>query len=166
MRKVLYTDFNDQTKKLMLYQAKDGVYVFGYDCLQDTGGNWDCYFETIEDADKFCVEEYDIDKENWITISEPMEYCQHDIIMPTMVKGRDVGKPEFGCLQSLISNQWVDYRKLSKCLSFGGMTCNERLFTSGLMLEFDDAMLNDKVKVVKILNALKLDKSSIEKIIG
>jgi hypothetical protein len=46
-----------------------------------------------------------------------------------------------------------------------GMTVNERLFAIGLMDEFDNALNNDKNKVRKILELLRVDNYSIEKII-
>jgi hypothetical protein len=47
----------------------------------------------------------------------------------------------------------------------GGMTVNERLFVSGLMSEFEKAQRTDKSKAKKILELLKVDKLSIEKIV-
>jgi len=47
----------------------------------------------------------------------------------------------------------------------GGMTVNERLFASGLMDEFDKAKKSDKTKARRILELLKVDKPSIDKII-
>ena len=47
----------------------------------------------------------------------------------------------------------------------GRMTVNERLFASGLMTEFDNAKRYEKDKARKILEFLKVDKSSINKII-
>ncbi len=48
----------------------------------------------------------------------------------------------------------------------GGMTVNERLFTCGLMDEFDKALIKDKNKARKILEHLRVDNSSIEKILA
>ena len=47
----------------------------------------------------------------------------------------------------------------------GRMTVNERLFASGLMTEFDNAKRYEKDKARKILEFLKVDKSSINKTI-
>jgi hypothetical protein len=166
MRKVAFKDIDDKTKKLMLCQTKEGVYLFGYYSLQDNSANWECFFSTIEDANECCEEEYNIKDEDWITISDQPEHCQQDFIIPTMVKGRDVGKPEYGHLQSFINGKWIDYTIPEKYMSFDGLTGNERLFISGLTFEFENAIINDKAKATKILNALNFDKPSIEKIIG
>ena len=46
-----------------------------------------------------------------------------------------------------------------------GMTVNERLFVSGLLDEFDKAIVSDKDKAKRILELLNVDKLSIEKIV-
>lgn len=45
------------------------------------------------------------------------------------------------------------------------MTVNERLYLSGLMDEFDKSKIHDKAKAAFILEALKVDKPSIDKIL-
>ena len=47
----------------------------------------------------------------------------------------------------------------------GGMTVNERLYESGLWDEFELAIKKDKEKARKILEYLKVDNPSINKII-
>jgi len=44
MRKVVFKDIAGKTKKLMLCQAKGGVYLFGYYSLEDTAADWDHFF--------------------------------------------------------------------------------------------------------------------------
>ena len=55
---------------------------------------------------------------------------------------------------------------ISKIENLGGMTVNERLYVCGLMNEFDKALINDKAKAKKILELLRVDDLSIEKIIN
>lgn len=48
-------------------------------------------------------------------------------------------------------------------MNYKGMTVNERLYASGLMVEFDKALeLQDIVSVKKILEQVDLDNESIE----
>ena len=54
---------------------------------------------------------------------------------------------------------------ISKGNGLGGMTVNERLIACGLMEEFDSSLVNDKNKARRILQLLKVDNSSIEKIV-
>jgi len=57
-------------------------------------------------------------------------------------------------------------KKVEQVDGIGGMTVNERLYVSGLMEIYDNAMKNDKELAKTILKALKVDKQSIDKILG
>ena len=54
-------------------------------------------------------------------------------------------------------------KKVKQVDGIGGMTVNERLYVSGLMEIYDNAMKNDKELAKTILKALKVDKQSIVK---
>jgi hypothetical protein len=64
-----------------------------------------------------------------------------------------------------IFDSWK-FEQINKIEGLGGMTVNERLFASGLMDEFDNWKTNDKTRAKQILRWLKVDESSIEKIIN
>ena len=165
MRKVAFTSRQDSVKKVMLYDSSDGVYVFCYDCLQDTASISDYLQDTVEDAEDFCRDEYNLDRDNWILIADPLDNCQHDFILPTRVKGKENGKPEWGHFQTLVDNRWVDIGTSDKTQSFGGMTVNERLFVSGFIDEFDKSKVSDKTRAKQILRSLQVDEPSIELIV-
>lgn len=165
MRKVAFTTGNDSVKKVMLYECSNGVYVFGYDCLQDTSSISDYLQDTVEDAENFCKDEYNINSNNWILIADPLDNCQHDFILPTRVKGKENGNPEWGHFQTLVDSRWVDIGTLDKTQNFGGMTVNERLFFSGFIDEFDKSKISDKVRAKQILRSLQVDEPSIELIV-
>jgi biofilm protein TabA len=165
MRKVAFTSGQDSIKKVMLYDCSDGVYVFGYDCLQDTSSISDYLQDTVEDAEGFCKEEYNIMSSNWILIDDPLDNCQHDFILPTKVKGKENDNPEWGQFQTLVDNRWVDIGASDKTQSFGGLTVNERLFVSGLITEFEKSKISDKTKAKQILRSLQVDEPSIELIV-
>lgn len=82
-----FTSGHQPIKKVMLYEWSDGVYIFGYDCLQDTASISDYLQDTVKDAEDFCEEEYEVNSNDWIMISDPLENCQLDFILPTKVKG-------------------------------------------------------------------------------
>jgi biofilm protein TabA len=166
MRKVVFQNIDEKTKKLMLCQAKGGVYLFGYYSLQDSSADWDHFFCTMEDAIESCFEEYGINEEDWIIIVDQPKNCQQDFIIPTRIKGREVGKPVFGQLQQFIKGQWVDYEMPEKCISFDGLTGDQRLLTTGLVFEYEKALIEDKGKATKILKALNFDKLSTDQIIA
>ena len=54
--------------------------------------------------------------------------------------------------------------KMNHVYGLSGMTINERLYSSGLIKEFDQFQ-NDKVIIKQILKLLKVDRESIDKII-
>lgn len=162
MRKVAFTSGQDSVKKVMLYDCSDGVYVFGYDCLQDTASISDYLQDTLEDAEDFCRGEYNLDSNNWILIADPLDNCQHDFILPTRIKGIENGNPDWGHFQTLVAGRWVDIQNLDKTKSFAGMTVYERLFISGLIDEFDKSKISDKARAKQILRSLQVDEPSIE----
>jgi biofilm protein TabA len=165
MRKVAFVKIPDNIQKLMIYDSPEGVFLFGYDCLQDTSAIWDSWYTVITDAEEFCSDTYQIDKDDWIVISDPCPECQHDFIAQIRIKGRNINNPQFGQLQKFEKGAWVDTLKFDKQQSFDGLTGNERLYVSGLITEFDNAKKNDKGKAIKILSALRFDKESINKIV-
>lgn len=157
MRKVAFTSGHDSIRKVMLYECPDGVYVFGYDCVQDTSSISDYLYETLEDAEDFCKEEYNIHG-NWIPIADPLNNCQHDFIMPTRVKTSEDGNPGRRDFQTLIDGRWIDIGTLTKTQSFEGMTVNERLLVSGLLGEFDRYKSQDETRVKQILHGLGVER--------
>jgi hypothetical protein len=66
-------------------------------------------------------------------------------------------------LKKLIDQQTITRIKNIDGLS--GMTVNERLWTSGLMDEFDKVKKRDKMRAKEILRWLRVDEPSIEKIV-
>jgi hypothetical protein len=57
-------------------------------------------------------------------------------------------------------------RRVNKVSGIKGMTVNERLFTTDLMDIFDKAKKTDKEFAKRILLALNVDNSSIDKILN
>ena len=57
------------------------------------------------------------------------------------------------------------YQKASGIIGIKAMTVNERLSESGLMKEFDRTKRHNKEIARTILQALRVDKASIDKII-
>ena len=58
------------------------------------------------------------------------------------------------------------YNKAQKIKGLGGMTVNERLYVTGLMDAFDNAKKKDKLLAKTILEAIKVDNASIERILN
>jgi len=55
--------------------------------------------------------------------------------------------------------------KVQNVVGLAGMTVNERLYATGLMNEFDKTKKKNKTRAAKILRILRVDESSIKKIL-
>ncbi len=94
MRKIASVKVKDNNiVRLMLYdKGKQGVFVFGYHTMEDSGCAWDCHLEDVESAYEL-GEDYGIREEDWIEISPVHKHCQDDWIKPVRIKGREIGLP-------------------------------------------------------------------------
>ena len=99
---------NSPIKRLMIYESKEGVYLFGYNTIEDSHSNWDEWYKTIEEAKEECNNRYGIEFMNWTEIPDPMEGCQHDWINPVRVKGRNMGMLDWTTLEKLDSGKWIE----------------------------------------------------------
>ena len=107
----LIADINNKEiglTRLMIYDSGESVYLFGYKTIEDSSADWDEWYETIHDAIESCYQEYNVKETDWKKIEDPLENCQHDWIKPVRIKGRDIGKPEWGNLQKLEAGKWID----------------------------------------------------------
>lgn len=43
-------------------------------------------------------------------LEDPLPYCQHDAFVPVRVKGRNIGKPEWGKFEVLRDGSWIEYK--------------------------------------------------------
>jgi len=149
MRKLTFIEVKNETIKLMIYESKYETYLFGYDCLQDSFSKWDLWFFTLEEAEKYCEENFRVEIEDWILIDEHKKDCQQDFIMPTKRKSKEI-------FETFINGKWQDNLITEKIQTFDGLSGNERLYISGLIDEFDKAIINDSLKAKKILKVLNI----------
>jgi hypothetical protein len=157
VRKIAFVRSVNEIRKLMIYQSNEGVYLFGYDCLQDASAMWDLWFATVHEAEEVCNDDYEINPSDWISISDPLTDCQHDFIRPTMARGRQSGKVQHGIFLGLVGGKWVELEPEQKYYSFDNLTAAERLVVSGLLREFETAEINDKPRAIRILRNLGID---------
>jgi hypothetical protein len=108
MRKVAKTRHHLQIRQVILYQDTEGVYLFPCTSLEDGFANGDHWYESLESAEAACQSEYGILREDWQSIPDPLEHCQHDWIQPVRVLGRDQGTPKWGRLERLVEGQWQE----------------------------------------------------------
>ena len=99
-------DDNNIFYKIMFYAADEGTYLFMYSSPDAVQCASDRCYDSLEEL-------YDdwndlIDERGWIEMEDPLPDCQHDAFIPIRVKGRDIGKPEWGKFEALKDGKWVD----------------------------------------------------------
>jgi len=115
MRKIAQVKNSEKVTRVMIYSASSNeAYQFIYEDEFDSGASADYYFDSPEAAIQSAEEDYDISSSDWVTIDEPMKHCQHDWISPIRVKGREVGKPQWGEYELLEDGNWIPFNLLSK----------------------------------------------------
>ena len=113
MRKYAYlkqpriVDCDMTIHKVMLYQTKEGVYLFEYSGIDALQCSADLFYDSLEAL----YEEWNdlIDEKGWIDLEDPLPGCQHDAFIPLRVKGRDAGSPEWGRYETVKDGVWVDF---------------------------------------------------------
>ena len=94
--------------KIMLYEAEEGFYLFEYDRPDAELCSADRLYGSVGDVSADWDER--IDERGWIEIEDPLPNCQHDAFLPIRVKGRDIGKPEWGKYEILSDGEWKEYK--------------------------------------------------------
>ena len=94
--------------KIMLYKTEEGIYLFEYCSLDAVQCSFDRFYDSLEEL----YEEWNdlIDNRGWIEMDNPLPDCQHDTFIPVRVKGRNIGKPEWGKFETLKDGRWVEYK--------------------------------------------------------
>lgn len=69
---------DSETERLMIYDAGDAVYLFGYKSLEDSAADWDEWFEDIVEAKEASELKYQVKSTDWQQIPDPLNGCQHD----------------------------------------------------------------------------------------
>lgn len=98
----------DFVYKIMLHETKDGVFLYQYCSMDAVQCSFDGWYPDVEAVYEDWNDE--IDERGWIDMDDPLPFCQHDAFLPIRVKGRDVGKPQYGQLEILKDGQWESYK--------------------------------------------------------
>ncbi|MBR5932169.1 MAG: hypothetical protein IKZ95_09130 [Lachnospiraceae bacterium] len=108
LKEPLKYDNGDSIYKIMLYETKEGIYLFEY-CSPDAV---QCSADRLYDSSENLYEDWNelIDEKGWIQIDDPLPDCQHDAFLPIRVKGRDTGNPEWGKFEMLKDGKWIEYK--------------------------------------------------------
>ena len=96
----------DHIYKIMLYETKEGFCLFEYCSPEAVICSYDLCYDSLEEL----YDEWNdlIDERGWIGMEDPLPDCQHDAFIPLRVKGRDIGRPEWGKYETLKDGEWVD----------------------------------------------------------
>jgi hypothetical protein len=111
LKESLQSNGNDHTVKIMLYETKEGFYLFEYASLDAVQCSSDRCYDSLGDL----YEDWNdlIDERGWIDMEDPLPDCQHDAFIPIRVKGRNVGKPDWGKYETLKEGKWVEYKPVN-----------------------------------------------------
>jgi hypothetical protein len=71
-----------EIKRLMLFNADGGVFMFLFTSLEDGPCSWDEYFEDVEAAKTAAEQRYRLSPDDWIAIPDPPPGCRPDCIRP------------------------------------------------------------------------------------
>jgi biofilm protein TabA len=96
----------DQTHRLILYRSPDGVYLFLSASAEDAGAFADEWYASVQDAEQSALERFGVTASDWQPVPDPLPDCQADWLAPVRVRGRNLGKPEWGKLERLEGDVW------------------------------------------------------------
>ena len=107
LKEPLKCDDGNHIYKVMLYEYEGNFYLFEYTSLDAIQCSTDRCYDSLEKL----FEDWNglIDEKGWIEMEDPLPDCQHDAFVPLRVKGRDIGKPEWGKYETLKDGKWVDF---------------------------------------------------------
>jgi hypothetical protein len=100
MRKVANTKKHDDgVKRVMIHAFDDGVLLYLYDALDDGACSSEEWYPSTESAEAACLDRYGIGFDDWRSIPDPHDDCQHDWTAPTKVAIDAEGKRTFVALR-------------------------------------------------------------------
>ena len=78
-------------RRVMLYEAEGGTYLFLYSSTDDGPCTYDHWYDSPGDAEDAAAESFGLKPEDWTVIDDPAAGAQHDWIKPTRVKCDSAG---------------------------------------------------------------------------
>ena len=112
LREPLQSAVYGRVVKIMLCTVEDGVSLFTYPSLDAVQCSSDAFYNSLDEL----YDEWNelIDEHGWIKTADPLPGCQQDALIPLRVRGRAVGKPEWGTFETLQGRKWVSYQPCAK----------------------------------------------------
>ncbi|WP_022825664.1 hypothetical protein [Hymenobacter norwichensis] len=107
MRKTAFiTQPVSELKRLMMHETDGGVYLFGYNKIEDASCLWDEWYDSVAEAES-AGEEYGVAPTDWQVVPDPLEGCQQDWITPVRVKGHTDSQLQKSSFEKLVDGQWL-----------------------------------------------------------
>ena len=102
MRKIatLFEPVKD-VRRVMLYAADGGTYLFLYTTLEDGPCEFDHFYPSTADAERAAEESFGVTARDWVLIADPLPGAQHDWIRPTRVKCDEAGNMLAGHFEAI-----------------------------------------------------------------
>ena len=102
MRKIatLTTPVNG-IRRVMLYEADGGTYLFLFTRTDDGPCEYDHWYESPRDAEDAAAQSFGVRSQDWTVIPDPPPGSQHDWITPTRVKCDTAGNKLWGQFEAV-----------------------------------------------------------------
>ncbi len=112
LKEPLKRNERDILYKVMLCEAEEGWYLFGYSRPDALLSCCDLCYDSPEEL----YEDWNgqIDERGWMELDDPLPDCQQDAFLPIRVKGRNIGKPEWGKFEILRNGEWTAYTPVTE----------------------------------------------------
>ena len=88
-------------RRLMIFVAAEGTYLFLYTSPEDGPCKFDQWFESPQDAEQAAADSFGVGKSEWVAIDEPQPGAQQDWIKPTRIKRDLQGKALHGQFEAI-----------------------------------------------------------------
>ncbi len=107
LKKPIKCNDTEYIYKIMLHEDHEDVYLYQYCSMDAVRCTYDAWYPDVETVYDQWNDE--IDERGWIDLGDPLPDCQHDAFLPVRVKGRNVGKPQWGSFEILVRGKWQSY---------------------------------------------------------
>ncbi len=90
----------------MIFADEKNVYLFRYARAEDGPCDVDMWFETVADAQAAAGEQFNVSREDWSEIDDPIEGCQHDWIEPVRITSWEMSESGDLACERWVNGRW------------------------------------------------------------
>lgn len=95
------------THRVMLFESREGVFLFLCGSVEDRGAFADEWYETLAHAEAECAARFGVPRGAWTQVPDAPPGCQQDYVTPVRVRELRDGRPDWGHLERLEDGRWV-----------------------------------------------------------